>query len=442
MIHIIVDQGSRRLTYTCEVIFKWILQVEYAIHEKTVFESSATIPNANDPIIFYGIKHQSGICIPDGDLVMENDIRDFTPLIRRSGIIELFPCADSTYDLPFDIFSATFYLLTEYDKWAHPEFDHHGRYNEPACFIFKNGLHHSPLVNIYIEEFIKIIIQKYPDYRFPALQSDYEITIDVDHPWAFRYKGIKPWFGILKDVFRKDWSNYSVRMQALRGGKDPYYTFDILPQIIPKEKLKFFILVNGDSPYDSKISWKNKHFRALLRNLVRSSGSLGLHPSYYSFDDNQIIRYEKKILEEILDKKVTESRQHYLKYRYPETYRILIDAGINKDYSGCCIYDVGFRYGTVNAFPWFDLENNVMTPLILHPSMAMDVSLKDYLKLPPDQALKKLKDLIDLTYRHNGCFRLLWHNSSLSEIYGWDGWEAVFIETIAYLANKSFNPGS
>ena len=63
----------------------------------------------------------------------------------------------------------------------------------------------------------------------------------------------------------------------------------------------------------------------------------------------------------------------------------------------------------------------------------MDVTLKNYLKLTPQEAIIEAKKHIDWHKKYNGTFVLLWHNTSFNEIEGWKGWEKVYEEILAYL---------
>ena len=56
----------------------------------------------------------------------------------------------------------------------------------------------------------------------------------------------------------------------------------------------------------------------------------------------------------------------------------------------------------------------------------MDGTLNHYENLSPDQATKKIKDIITVIKNNNGTFVSLWHNSSLSEVNEWKNWTKVY----------------
>jgi hypothetical protein len=89
--------------------------------------------------------------------------------------------------------------------------------------------------------------------------------------------------------------------------------------------------------------------------------------------------------------------------------------------------DIGYRAGTTEAFRWYDLEREETTDLWVHPFAVMDVSLKNYLHLSPQQAQEKLQTLQAYCQQQQLSFTTLWHNSSFSDIHGWSGWREVYL---------------
>jgi hypothetical protein len=77
-------------------------------------------------------------------------------------------------------------------------------------------------------------------------------------------------------------------------------------------------------------------------------------------------------------------------------------------------------------FNWYDIENEVVTDLVIHPFQVMDVTLQQYLKLSPNDAIETVKPVIESVKKFGGTFTTLWHNSSLSELDEWRGWRATY----------------
>jgi hypothetical protein len=57
----------------------------------------------------------------------------------------------------------------------------------------------------------------------------------------------------------------------------------------------------------------------------------------------------------------------------------------------------------------------------------MDVTLKQALKLNPDQAKQKIKLLKEITKQTGGQFISIWHNSNFDSAENWENWSEVYV---------------
>ena len=58
---------------------------------------------------------------------------------------------------------------------------------------------------------------------------------------------------------------------------------------------------------------------------------IGLHGGYYSYNSLEEVKKEKKRLEAVLGKTIMGFRNHYLRFKTPESWEILADAGFSYD---------------------------------------------------------------------------------------------------------------
>ena len=93
--------------------------------------------------------------------------------------------------------------------------------------------------------------------------------------------------------------------------------------------------------------------------------------------------------------------------------------------AACLFGAAGFRCGTCKPFPVFDIHQREQLPLIERPLLIMDVSFKMYKKFSIQESIALCETIKAQVKKHNGELVILWHNSSLSEIDEWDGWEEV-----------------
>ena len=88
--------------------------------------------------------------------------------------------------------------------------------------------------------------------------------------------------------------------------------------------------------------------------------------------------------------------------------------------------EIGFRASICRPFMFYDLDLDTETKLQLTPFMLMDNTLKDYMKLSPDEAIERSEKLIDEVKKVNGTFVTLWHNHSVNDRDEWAGWRRVY----------------
>ena len=214
---------------------------------------------------------------------------------------------------------------------------------------------------------------------------------------------------------------------------DPYDTYDYQLDIIKKHNIPFiyFFLLGDYGMNDKNIPVSNSNFQSLIKRLA-DYDKVGIHPSYAS--NNSFLTLEKEVgrLAPIVKREVNKSRQHFLKLKFPNTYRNLIELDVFNDYSMGYATHYGFRAGICTPFYFYDLDLEVETRLLSHPFAIMEGTLKYYMKIGPEEALTHYKKLIDEVKKVDGTFISLWHNDTLSNQGLWEGWRHIFEEMIAY----------
>ena len=117
--------------------------------------------------------------------------------------------------------------------------------------------------------------------------------------------------------------------------------------------------------------------------------------------------------------------------KLPETYRYLLEIGIRHEYSPCRFQDGGFPAGMCMPYPWFDLEKNESTELILHPTIAMDRTFQQYKSMMAEESVEAFRVLRQRTRQFGGTFVFLFHNDALSESEEWIGWREPLLRFLA-----------
>jgi len=422
---IFAPEVTPRLEFSAEFIFRTILGVDVLYSTDLAEFKLSELPKIN----YSGTNSSSGLFLKAHSMLFEKTIsKKNLENVDFQHVKLFFPTSDDSF-LPFDAFSVIFYLLTRYEEYLSEMNDNHDRFIDSENILVKLGLHQTPIVDQIAYWIADAISSAYPSFQVKKRSFRLLTTIDIDNAWAFKNKSLPiSAGGMAKTALTGKWDELVQRTSVLlRLQSDPYDTYEYILDICKGrlDRLLFFFLVGDRNQYDKNISHKNNSFRKLIVKIA-SQCEVGLHPSYSSNEKPWMFETEKERMENIVGHSVSRSRQHFLKLKFPQTYQTALKAGITDDYTMGFASIAGFRAGTCTPFPFFDLEKNRQTKLMIHPFQIMDVTLKDYMNLKPEDAWYITENLMNEVKQVNGTFVSLFHNESLHNIDQWQGWRYVF----------------
>lgn len=417
MVLVLVDDISARIQYTFDFIFK-MRGVEYTLVE--------SIDTFND---FQGAKlnYSKQKC---------SDGISFTPsgLLNETGIwngnldkvkIESVDCL--SFNGNKDLVASVFYVLTRMEEYNCYSYDDHDRFPFSHSILKKYEWVEQAVCDRWASYIIVDLL------KVEVVKSKVEIipTFDIDNTYAFKLKsGKRRALSKLKDVVKLDAKRITKRKSVENGEKDPYDTFDKIIEVGKQfSGVKVFWLIASEGSKDRNVPIENIQHRKLIKRVAQSV-EVNIHPSYGSFLNASQVMSERDGLESITGSSIVRSRQHFLRFQLPKSYRDLIDAGIRNDYSMGFAENVGFRSGTARAHNWFDLERNEVTELTLHPFTYMDGTLLEYMSLTPEESKRRIQKLYAEIQNFGGDFIFLWHNETIGEYGKWKGWSQVLDFTL------------
>ena len=361
-------------------------------------------------------------------LLFENDIRN-----------QFIHCFELNYhkafyqtsgDFAFDVFAACFYLLTRYEEYLPHQKDGYNRYAHTNSIAFKENFLNEPLINIWLHELKLSLKQKFPGLFFRGNSFKFIPTYDIDVAYSYLHKGsTRNFTGLLRSIATGNFKLVRERMHVLnKKKKDPYDAYEWLDSLHLYCRMKpyyFFLVAKEQKGFDKNISPEKK----ALQNLIQYHAvgyRVGIHPSWQSNEDEKILKEEIEWLEYIANKKITHSRQHYIRFTLPETYRRLINAGIEKDFSMGYGSINGFRASVASSFFWYDLEKEKQTSLQVFPFCFMDANSFYEQKFTAQQAMNELMNYYRSIKKVNGLMVIIWHNHFLGTDAMFKGWRAVY----------------
>jgi len=431
MILVYCDHITERHRFIFDFIFGDVLVSGYRL-----------IDNNEEFLAFEGTKIcytneecEGGLHFKPHSLLSEKGIADQNIKIDKWNDLPVFFQVEGASSWPFDPFALSFYLITRYEEYLPFEPDEHGRFRPELSLAYREGFLEMPLVDAIMHEMKSLLTERFPGLSIPGRVFQFLPTFDIDIAFAHSGKGwpraAAAW---LKLLLKGDFNQMKERISTLSGKMaDPYDNFRLHLDLaaIYGHPLIYFALLGDFSRYDKNNTNRSMKFRDLLSDLSQSA-EMGLHPSYQSFLHPEIFKKEKQRLENIIQKPVTRSRFHFLRVKFPQSFRILLSENIKDDYSLGYSSMNGYRASTCTPFYFYDLEKEEKTNLRLHPFIFMDSAMIDHLKITPGEAVEAIKKLVMQVELFGGEAIGIWHNYSLSEKDQYKGWREVLISVFKH----------
>jgi hypothetical protein len=393
--------------------------------------------NASNPVICYAKEYTGkGIHIIPHGLLSEKGVHTLEPEVSHWEELPVF-FRTSEKEIPFDLFAASFYLLSRYEEYLEKSTDKHGRYPMEKSLAFRYGFLEQPVADQWAIKLKKILHDKYPEIKFNTPAFQFIPTVDVDNVFAYRHKGLLVnGFQLLREVFTGKFRKAKYRLNViLRNEEDPFFNLKRITSLhrecgtLPI----FFFHCGGYGKYDKKTFFPSFTYRSDRWQISRDF-IVGLHPSYHAAFSPFRFWLERRILERsMLDKSVLHNRFHYLRFRIPESYRMLSLKGFEHDWSMGYSTRPGFRAGTSFPFYFYNLISDKTYRLTIHPFAVMDKTLKKDLNLNDEQSRQYILNLARRVKAVNGTFVTIFHNENLTDAFDWKGWKKMYCSLLEEL---------
>lgn len=225
--------------------------------------------------------------------------------------------------------------------------------------------------------------------------------------------------------FKLIWATLTIRC--------PYWGFDIFMRIEEEHGVKstcFFLNESIKPQLKKPGSWKlafgrysihDKRIVEIIKQLDADGWEVGVHGSYRSNSNEELLQQEKKTLEAIVGHEVIGIRQHYLNFA-ENTFDIHCRCGFKYDSTWGLTKGIGFKEGKVK--PFFPVASADFCEI---PLTVMDTPFAE----TPDrwQVFEKIADEID---RNDAYLVINYHNNyfSDSDFLGYDKDYVKLIESL------------
>jgi len=341
--------------------------------------------------------------------------------------------------LGLDVFGSAFFALTRYEEVARDDRDKHGRFPAARSLAVQAGMAERPIVNEYCEILWSCLHRLWPGLTRKRRVFRILPSHDVDHPFAFLIDGgvKRALMDAARALVKKSSPMAALRTvrdwAGVRMGRrtDPFDTFQWLMDLAEQANcLSAFYFKSGHTASAGRsYSLQNRHVALRMQQIIERQHELGFHPSYATMDNALLWQQEWQRLRECVSPELLGGgRQHYLRFRTPETWRSWASAGCRYESSLGYEDRIGFRCGTCYEYPVYDLLAGKTLQLRERPLLCMDKTLPGCFDAAQvEDSSKKMLRLKEICRRFGGDFTVLWHNNRLTREHQRDLYRSVVL---------------
>ena len=302
---------------------------------------------------------------------------------------------------PFDIFAASFFLLSRYEECM-PYLKTNSGYFDPSQSIsMKFDFLELPIVDLWIAKFEKELASNFHEIDKKNDRKPLK-KILLEVPLAFRYSN-RSFLENLEDIFSSIWKlNFKhliIQILVLiRLKNDPFDTFDYWEEWFERSSIKpkVFFLFSQSSSYQITTSIFNLRFRKIIKK-TGDFFSLGLLTSAKAqIDPKKQMMREKNDFQKLTNRTIFDVRLSNGIVDLRKDYEMLSENEFKNDFSMGYLDRFGFRAGTATPFYFYDVSRELQLSLKLTPIFATEVSLRKLNNSLPFENLRAVYEKLPL----------------------------------------------
>ena len=431
MILVYSHKITPRLTYIFRQIFIRILELPVdftSTIEKFVSHSGPKLSYTHQPL-------GKEFFIGSHDLLFQQGIQEVPiEVLNWSGIPAFFKLGKPS-QLPYDIFAASFYLMSRYEEFLPQVKNELGAFVAYQSLASKNNFLEMPLIDLWAVRLKDKLHEFFPELPHVSWKKPkFQPIISVVNPYQYQKKSLLlKLTDTLSALWHLDFFSVFEQYLVLLGlRKDPHNNFEALETLFKQfgNQPLYFFLFSKNTFYDRGVSTYNFSFRKLVKNTA-DLNHVSLLASYASQQDSKSLNHECDQLKRLIIKKIDSVRFNYGLLSTSSCYYNLLEQEIFEDYSMGYRDEVGYRASTAVPFYFYDLNNDLQTSLKIHPVVADEVGLRMFTN---KKAFKKLEKLYEKLPTRSAFHAISFSNAILNAEETKNSWADQFINYIQYHA--------
>lgn len=389
-----------RIKYIFNFIFRDILKAEVTFTGNSQFFLESKYAK-----ISYGDAPIAGeLFFKSSALLFSNKLED--PKIKTIPFGDYqvpFPVQNS--QLPFDVFAASFFILSRYEEYLHQQ-KTPDDFKAIKSYQYKWKILDRPIIDEWALILRNIIRTKYPEFKFYEKHFIQQPTINFDVPVQIPDGFINKSKFLFNALASKENNFISAGFDRLTG-------LDInIAQVLPVAANHFILKKISPVYFLGFPEIPDDYIGITGISKILNTATVGLlRPCASEQQKVSNVKAGLSKLKKIFPDLINLSSQQLEVLKFPLCYLNLLNSGVTSDYSMGYAETPGFRAGTCTPFSWYDLQLEKVTPLNVKSYCFTDAALE---QLTTQDINKLMEHFIDSVKVVNGMFVSSWKLRSLS----------------------------
>ena len=425
MILIYTHQVNARISYVFTHFFE--TYTRNSIQITNVLETF--IAHSGPKFSYTSHKLSNEFFVQANSLLFEQGVREHDISISRWKTTPVFFPCDEGSSIPYDIFAATFYMLSRYEEHIPHLKDDMNRFYTNGSLAGKHKFANKPVVDMWAKQFLDCFSEFFAETLISPPKLRLQTILEVPEAFAYKSKSmlrttVESVFDIFNFRFVKLFERFAVRLSFK---PDPFDIYNAWIDLHKKYNIptKVMFLFARPSANDRNISIFKHRFLKKIKD-VADYMPTSLLASYQSTDQPQLLQIEVNRFSEIIHHPLKDIRQHLIRLRFPTSYDHFTKLGFVNDYSLQFGDYLGYRAGTGFPFQFYNLSKEHRSNLFIHPVVANEAVLRA--KRFPRKARRLLEQCKTYNKEYGTPLTLVLTNTIMDERIKNKSWKRMFNE--------------
>ena len=433
MILIYCNKNSPRIEYTFNHIFKLILNKNFSItNSKSEFIDfkGYKFSYANAPI-------SEELFFQSNGLLEERGLENHEIIIFEWDNLKCFFKVGQKSAIPFDIFSAIFFLLSRYEEYMPHSSNNHSQFSHLESVAYKENFLEIPLIDFWIEKLISVLENKIKlKCKIDSKNQIASIIISSLRPYKYTnkypFESFMIWF---KNLFMLNlWEVIEHLLVLLKIKIDPWEIDDYIKDLLldSKNKVFFFFPFSSESFFRDETPKTNENFKKYIKD-VHDNFEIGLLPSNNALKKLKTFELENFNISKLIHIKIDKILLQEGLKKISEDYKNSLSLDYANDFSMGYVDAFGYRASTSSSFFFYDLSNEIKTKLLVTPFVAHHRLID---KINISEVADKIQRFKEIAKRFSGSFSIILNNEIFENSVRNGKRRLHFISIIKNLGNR------